>query len=114
MLTNQKADKHDAFSEKISPREQDYIHQDDVLKEVSEADEEEKAPNSKRPESEAGVRHQKDLLKEESKSPDAAKDLEKGRTPEKPDDKKEESTPGDAKARKKATEDIDIRVDNDW
>ena len=94
-MTNVKAqEKQERFSDRISPREQPYIHRDDVLKEVSEADEDEKhanTPQNKRPEAESNVR-----LKEAPKSMDK-------KTVNKEED-----------LRKKASQDIDIRIEDNW
>eukprot|EP00343_Euplotes_focardii_P005327 CAMPEP_0205808616 /NCGR_PEP_ID=MMETSP0205-20121125/12613_1 /ASSEMBLY_ACC=CAM_ASM_000278 /TAXON_ID=36767 /ORGANISM="Euplotes focardii, Strain TN1" /LENGTH=315 /DNA_ID=CAMNT_0053084559 /DNA_START=161 /DNA_END=1105 /DNA_ORIENTATION=- len=68
---NKTQEKQERFSDRITPRDQAYIHEDDVLKEVDEADEEEKhanTPQNKRAESESNSRLKDDIQPETDKS----------------------------------------------
>ena len=89
MSNNKTQERPERFSVRVSPRDQNYIHKDNVLKEVSEADEDEKhvnTPQNKRPESESNSR-----LKDEIEVSDSKR-----------------------KKTMRENQDIDIRIEDNW
>ena len=99
-IKNKILENSNAFYDKTTSRDQQYIHKDDVLKEVDEKHEEEKVgetPKNKRPESESNSRLKDKLSPVEQKKSDS-----KAKAKE------------DEEMGKQASNDIDIRIDDNW
>jgi len=103
MKNNKSLENPDVYQDKMTSRDQQYIHKDDVLKEVDEEHEEEKigeTPKDKKPESETSSRLKDEIPQVEPESDKKADSVEESKKAE--------------EIRKQASNDIDIRIDDNW